>query len=154
MSEILLLYKKLTAAGPADLGEDSLKFSINLGKKDAQMLQELVNRSGLARAQIARMLISSALAEMDVAFNLQNDPSFVFDTEGHMDLELQLAEYEENKALAEFNSEANRIDRLRTYLDSFSAQTPEQKKIVEQMAAEIQQFDKNYNINRGALKGE
>lgn len=141
MSDVLFLYKKMTMSGSMDLGEDSFKFSVNLSKKYTDMLNELTNRSGLARAQIARMLLCTALDEIDEAYNLQNRDDF--DYEATLVAEERLRDLDEARIMYEIDKEQNRIAGLRLALENAKPETEEDHKLMDRIRQEVEAYDRN-----------
>ena len=73
----IYLYKKLTkVAQSKQLGEESTKFSIHLNKDYIQMLEEFASRTDTTRAEAARVLLSTALDEINDLYNLKNEDDF------------------------------------------------------------------------------
>jgi hypothetical protein len=104
----IYLYKKLTkVAQSKQLGEDSTKFSIHLNKDYIQMLEEFASRTDTTRAEAARLLLSSALDEINDLYNLKNDENFDYSYTAEME---KVLEEEEIQLLVEKYSRKN--DRL------------------------------------------
>lgn len=104
----IYLYKKLTkVAQSKQLGGDSTKFSIHLNKDYIQMLEEFASRTDTTRAEAARLLLSSALDEINDLYNLKNDEDFDYSYTAEME---KVLEEEEIQLLVEKYSRKN--DRL------------------------------------------
>lgn len=143
MSEILFMYKKMVAAAKVkNLGEDSLKFSVNLSKEYADMLQEMTGRVGMQRAELARLLICTALDEIDQAFNLRNDEDFDYEQQLHA--EEYLADLDESRTMYEIDKKSDRASHLRWLLNNFVPEQPdneETKKLISSVTKELKELE-------------
>lgn len=142
MSEILFMYKKMvTAAKANDLGEGSLKFSVNLSKEYADMLQEMTTRVGLTRAEVARLLICTALDEIDQSFNLKNDENFDYEQQLHA--EEYLADLDESRMIYEHDKKRDRASQLRFILNNMAVQNSNEdtEKLLKSASDELNQLE-------------
>jgi len=141
----IYLYKKLTkVAQSKQLGEDSTKFSIHLNKEYTQMLEEFANRTDTTRAEAARLLLSSALDEIDHLYNLRNDDEFDYSYTAEME---KLLEQEEIEMMVyQYNRKTERLSELKLIkklLDRNHEEYDRQLKRVEEEEEEITNELKN-----------
>ncbi|SEM73684.1 hypothetical protein SAMN05192533_105139 [Mesobacillus persicus] len=107
----IYLYKKLSkVAQSKQLGEDSTKFSIHLNKNYTQMLEEFANRTDTSRAEAARLLLSSALDEIDNLYNLKKDEGFDYSYTAEMEKFLEQEEIE--LLVYQYNRKTDRLSEL------------------------------------------
>lgn len=128
MSEMLFLYKELTKMAKANtLNDNSLRFTVTLNEEFGDMINELSKRTNVARAELARHLICTALSEIDAAYNLQNDPYFDYSITAQV--EEELGELELHRDVQEVQKKINRISELEFTLRNFESlnNTPEEK---------------------------
>jgi hypothetical protein len=134
------LYKKLTkVAQSKQLGDDSTKFSIHLNKDYIQMLEEFASRTDTTRAEAARLLLSSALDEINDLYNLKNDDDFDYSYTAEM--EKVLEEEEIQLLYAKYSSKNDRLSELKfikkLIVDSKDENYEFQLKLVEKEHEEI-----------------
>lgn len=131
MSEMLFLYKELTKMAKAnELKDSSLKFSVTINENYGQMIEELSSRTKITRAELARHLICTALDEIDLVYNLKNDPDFDYSVTALV--EEDLAELEEFRIIEKYRKKSSRLSEVENMLENFDSLSksfePEKKK--------------------------
>ena len=136
----IYLYKKLTkVAQSKQLGEESTKFSIHLNKDYIQMLEEFASRTDTTRAEAARLLLSTALDEINDLYNLKNEDDFDYSYTAEM--EKVLEEEEIQLLYAKYSRKNDRLSELefikKLIVDSKDENYEIQLKLVEKEHEDI-----------------
>lgn len=139
MRKVLHLYRELTTVSRVnELGEHSVRFSVTLNREYASILEELTQRTGIARAEMARLLLCTSLDEIDSAYNLRNSEEFDY-SKTHS-IEEELDQEEVYSILEEHDRISNSINTLQMLKNNFVPGDEDSKKQLGLLESELEKY--------------